>query len=75
MFWDCIKTLARGYEYMIGLLNFTPIAVLAWFHLSVNFSLDSCLAKHSVQGFRFLVSWLVKGAVQMTNHLANLIPT
>ena len=31
MFWDCIKTLAQAYEYMIGLLIFTPIAVLAWF--------------------------------------------
>ena len=30
MFWDFIKTLDQGYEYTIGLLIFTQIAVLAW---------------------------------------------
>ncbi|KAH7511386.1 hypothetical protein JRO89_XSUnG0206500 [Xanthoceras sorbifolium] len=30
-FWDSIKELARGYEYIMGLLLFTPIAILSWF--------------------------------------------
>ncbi|GLU19453.1 hypothetical protein SLE2022_357040 [Rubroshorea leprosula] len=30
-FWGSIKTLARGYEIIMGLLLFTPVAFLAWF--------------------------------------------
>ncbi|CAN6481516.1 unnamed protein product [Victoria cruziana] len=30
-FWGSIRALARGYEIIMGLLLFTPIAVLAWF--------------------------------------------
>ncbi|GAB2276965.1 Callose synthase 3 [Dionaea muscipula] len=30
-FWGSIRTLARGYEIMMGLLLFTPVAFLAWF--------------------------------------------
>ncbi|KAG9447571.1 hypothetical protein H6P81_013699 [Aristolochia fimbriata] len=30
-FWDSIKELARAYEYVMGLLLFTPIVVLSWF--------------------------------------------
>ncbi|GAB2218339.1 hypothetical protein Drorol1_Dr00001559 [Drosera rotundifolia] len=30
-FWGSIKTLARGYEIVMGLLLFTPVAFLAWF--------------------------------------------
>lgn len=30
-FWDSIRALARGYEYVMGLVIFTPVAVLAWF--------------------------------------------
>jgi callose synthase len=29
--WSSIKALARGYEIIMGLLLFTPIAFLAWF--------------------------------------------
>ncbi|XP_071914345.1 callose synthase 5 [Coffea arabica] len=29
--WGSVKALARGYEYLMGLVIFTPIAVLAWF--------------------------------------------
>ena len=29
--WESVKALARGYEYLMGLVLFTPIAVLAWF--------------------------------------------
>ncbi|KAH9774697.1 callose synthase 2 [Citrus sinensis] len=29
--WGSIKTLARGYEIVMGLLLFTPVAFLAWF--------------------------------------------
>ncbi|KAG1359509.1 putative Callose synthase 3 [Cocos nucifera] len=29
--WGSVKALARGYEIIMGLLLFTPIAVLAWF--------------------------------------------
>ncbi|GAV73698.1 LOW QUALITY PROTEIN: Glucan_synthase domain-containing protein/DUF605 domain-containing protein/FKS1_dom1 domain-containing protein, partial [Cephalotus follicularis] len=30
-FWGSVRTLARGYEIVIGLLLFTPVAFLAWF--------------------------------------------
>ncbi|KAH6557859.1 hypothetical protein KP509_1Z089800 [Ceratopteris richardii] len=30
-FWDSVKALAQGYEYIMGLLLFAPVAVLAWF--------------------------------------------
>ncbi|KAL4390928.1 hypothetical protein HN51_011849 [Arachis hypogaea] len=30
-FWGSVKTLARGYENVMGLLLFTPVAFLAWF--------------------------------------------
>ncbi|KAK3183402.1 hypothetical protein Dsin_030688 [Dipteronia sinensis] len=30
-FWDSIKELARAYEYVMGLVIFTPIAILSWF--------------------------------------------
>nr|POF25394.1 callose synthase 1 [Quercus suber] len=30
-FWGSIKALARGYEIIMGLLLFTPVAFLAWF--------------------------------------------
>ncbi|KAF8411696.1 hypothetical protein HHK36_004254 [Tetracentron sinense] len=29
--WGSVKALARGYEYMMGIVIFTPVAVLAWF--------------------------------------------
>ncbi|KAF9681753.1 hypothetical protein SADUNF_Sadunf05G0035600 [Salix dunnii] len=29
--WGSVKALARGYEYMMGLAIFAPVAVLAWF--------------------------------------------
>ncbi|CAB4278534.1 unnamed protein product [Prunus armeniaca] len=29
--WGSVKALARGYEYVMGLVIFTPVAVLAWF--------------------------------------------
>ncbi|PKU85626.1 Callose synthase 5 [Dendrobium catenatum] len=29
--WGSVKALGRGYEYMMGLVIFTPVAVLAWF--------------------------------------------
>ncbi|KAH0905704.1 hypothetical protein HID58_037531 [Brassica napus] len=29
--WSSVKTLARGYEIVMGLLLFTPVAFLAWF--------------------------------------------
>ncbi|CAH9106641.1 unnamed protein product [Cuscuta epithymum] len=30
-FWGSVRALARGYEIMMGLLLFTPVAFLAWF--------------------------------------------
>ncbi|XP_015584610.1 callose synthase 1 isoform X4 [Ricinus communis] len=30
-FWGSVRTLARGYEIIMGLLLFTPVAFLAWF--------------------------------------------
>ncbi|KAL5708603.1 Callose synthase 5 [Ranunculus cassubicifolius] len=29
--WSSVKALARGYEYLMGLVIFTPVAILAWF--------------------------------------------
>eukprot|EP00252_Welwitschia_mirabilis_P024085 TRINITY_DN6_c2_g1_i1.p1 TRINITY_DN6_c2_g1~~TRINITY_DN6_c2_g1_i1.p1 ORF type:complete len:1930 (-),score=301.24 TRINITY_DN6_c2_g1_i1:544-6333(-) len=30
-FWDSVRALARAYEFIMGLLLFTPVAILAWF--------------------------------------------
>ncbi|GLT26328.1 hypothetical protein SLA2020_014060 [Shorea laevis] len=30
-FWDSIEELARAYEYIMGVVLFTPIAILSWF--------------------------------------------
>lgn len=29
--WSSVKALARGYEYMMGVVIFGPVAVMAWF--------------------------------------------
>lgn len=29
--WGSVKALARGYEYMMGVFIFAPVAILAWF--------------------------------------------
>ncbi|KAL0449818.1 UNVERIFIED_CONTAM: Callose synthase 5 [Sesamum latifolium] len=29
--WGSVKALARGYEYLMGLIIFAPVAILAWF--------------------------------------------
>lgn len=29
--WGSVKALARGYEYMMGVVILVPVAVLAWF--------------------------------------------
>ncbi|KAK8983008.1 hypothetical protein V6N11_054992 [Hibiscus sabdariffa] len=29
--WGSVKALARGYEYMMGVILFAPVAILAWF--------------------------------------------
>lgn len=29
--WGSVKALARGYDYLMGLAIFTPVAILAWF--------------------------------------------
>lgn len=29
--WGSVKALARGYEYVMGVVIFTPVAMLAWF--------------------------------------------
>ena len=29
--WDSVKELSRGYEYVMGLIIFMPIAILSWF--------------------------------------------
>ncbi|KAM7513805.1 hypothetical protein LguiA_003388 [Lonicera macranthoides] len=29
--WGSVKALARGYEYLIGIIIFAPVAILAWF--------------------------------------------
>jgi callose synthase len=35
--WDSVKSLARGYESMMGLLLFAPVAILAWFPFISDF--------------------------------------
>ncbi|KAL3829275.1 hypothetical protein ACJIZ3_018077 [Penstemon smallii] len=35
--WGSVKALARGYEYLMGLVIFGPIAVLAWFPFVYEF--------------------------------------
>jgi callose synthase len=29
--WGSVKALARGYEYLMAVVIFTPVAILAWF--------------------------------------------
>ncbi|XP_043688110.1 callose synthase 7-like [Telopea speciosissima] len=36
-FWDSIKELARGYEYVMGILIFMPIVILSWFPFVTEF--------------------------------------
>ncbi|GLT25134.1 hypothetical protein SLA2020_002850 [Shorea laevis] len=35
--WSSVKALARGYEYMMGVIIFAPVAVLAWFPFVTEF--------------------------------------
>ncbi|XP_022750939.1 callose synthase 5 [Durio zibethinus] len=35
--WSSVKALARGYEYMMGVLIFAPVAILAWFPFVSDF--------------------------------------
>ncbi|KAJ8479924.1 hypothetical protein OPV22_023651 [Ensete ventricosum] len=35
--WGSVKALGRGYEYVMGLVIFTPVAVLAWFPFVSDF--------------------------------------
>ncbi|XP_042433092.1 callose synthase 5-like [Zingiber officinale] len=35
--WPSVKALARGYEYVMGLVIFAPVAVLAWFPFAYEF--------------------------------------
>ncbi|GAB2283142.1 Callose synthase 5, variant 2 [Dionaea muscipula] len=35
--WSSVKALARGYEYIMGLVIFMPVAVLAWFPFVTEF--------------------------------------
>lgn len=35
--WGSVKALARGYDYMMGIAIFTPVAVLAWFPFVTEF--------------------------------------
>ena len=35
--WESVKALARAYEYLMGLVLFMPIAVLAWFPFISDF--------------------------------------
>ncbi|KAJ8769165.1 hypothetical protein K2173_000940 [Erythroxylum novogranatense] len=35
--WSSVKALARGYEYMMGLVIFAPVAVSAWFPIISEF--------------------------------------
>eukprot|EP00250_Pteridium_aquilinum_P011202 c19900_g2_i1 orf=287-6166(-) len=35
--WESVKSLARGYEYLMGLLLLTPVAILAWFPFISDF--------------------------------------
>jgi len=35
--WTSVRALARGYEYLMGVVIFAPIAVLAWFPFMSEF--------------------------------------
>ncbi|KAL7612774.1 hypothetical protein Lser_V15G06702 [Lactuca serriola] len=35
--WGSVKALGRGYEYLMGVLIFTPVAILAWFPMVYDF--------------------------------------
>ncbi|KAK9049637.1 hypothetical protein SSX86_031393 [Deinandra increscens subsp. villosa] len=35
--WASVKALGRGYEYIMGVMIFTPVAILAWFPMVYDF--------------------------------------
>lgn len=35
--WGSVKALARGYDYLMGLVIFAPVAILAWFPFMYDF--------------------------------------
>ncbi|GKC14069.1 hypothetical protein Tco_1010851 [Tanacetum coccineum] len=35
--WGSVKALGRGYEYLMGVMIFTPVAILAWFPIVYDF--------------------------------------
>ncbi|KAI3725778.1 hypothetical protein L1987_65571 [Smallanthus sonchifolius] len=35
--WGSVKALGRGYEYIMGVMIFTPVAILAWFPMVYDF--------------------------------------
>ncbi|XP_071706076.1 callose synthase 5-like isoform X3 [Rutidosis leptorrhynchoides] len=35
--WGSVKALGRGYEYLMGIVIFTPVAILAWFPMVYDF--------------------------------------
>ncbi|GJY00651.1 hypothetical protein Tco_0358803 [Tanacetum coccineum] len=35
--WGSVKALGRGYEYLIGVMIFTPVAIVAWFPMVYDF--------------------------------------
>ncbi|XP_024996766.1 callose synthase 5-like [Cynara cardunculus var. scolymus] len=35
--WGSVKALGRGYEYLMGVMIFTPVAILAWFPMVYDF--------------------------------------
>jgi callose synthase len=35
--WGSVKALARGYEYLMAVVIFAPIAILAWFRFVSEF--------------------------------------
>ena len=66
-FWGSVKALTRGSEYMMGLILFTPVAILAWFPFARSSKPGCCLTKPSAEGFKFNIFWPVKRRTSKTN--------
>lgn len=64
-FWDSIKELARGYEYMMGLIIFAPVAILSWFPFVSEFQTRLLFNQAFSRGLQ--ISMILAGRKEKTN--------
>ncbi|PQM43269.1 hypothetical protein Pyn_19559 [Prunus yedoensis var. nudiflora] len=65
-FWGSVQTLARGYEIIMGLLLFTPVAFLAWFPFVSEFQTRMLFNQAFSRGLQ--ISRILGGGGQRKGH-------